>query len=380
MSRHRYDGNLVAMTDTTFVSPRLERPREAPLGGVCLALARTTGTEPVLWRVLFVVLIVFGGIGFVLYLGACCVIPREGEEHSLVERLVHGPDRRISSRQALLLALVVITTIFALHDNADVVAAAAACALVYMWWHRRHPSPAPPLTAPLAPPAAPVTESAAEPVPPAGEATAAVPPYVAPVWAPPAPRPRSVLTPLTLSAAALVVGVLLLVAAVGSVSVPTDVVLAAALAVVGIGLVASAFFGRARGLVPTALLLALALAATFGARPAIDHGIGERHWRAVDAGSYRLGIGDATLLLPDRPPTGHWDVRADVTLGHLKVVVPRGVHAIISTHVQNGDVQGPGVDQHGRDVSPGFDLGPVDAPPIFVHANVSVGMVEVRGG
>ena len=46
------------MTEATFTSPRLERPHEAPLAGVCLALARTTGTDVVLWRVLFVVLTV----------------------------------------------------------------------------------------------------------------------------------------------------------------------------------------------------------------------------------------------------------------------------------------------------------------------------------
>src|SRR5262245_729338 len=114
MPQPRYDGSLEPMTSTateaTFTSPRLEGPQDAPLGGVCLALARTTGTEPVLWRVLFVVLSVFGGIGVALYLGACCVIPREGQQFSLLERLLHGPDRRITTTQVLLLAAVVIAS------------------------------------------------------------------------------------------------------------------------------------------------------------------------------------------------------------------------------------------------------------------------------
>src|SRR5437868_2859557 len=102
----RYGGSLTAMTETTFTSPRLERPRDTPLAGVCTALARTTGTDVVLWRVLFVVLTVFGGLGIAIYLACYVTIPAQGHEHSLVSRLLQG-DRRMTTRQVLLLALVV---------------------------------------------------------------------------------------------------------------------------------------------------------------------------------------------------------------------------------------------------------------------------------
>jgi hypothetical protein len=294
----------------------------------------------------------------------------------------------MTTRQVLLLALVVVVTAGALHDNGGAVVVVGLAALWFLWWHRRHPVP----------PAGP-SEAMTVAVPPAAASpgdvqdpasgpesitaqTAVLPPYAAPVWTPPAPRPRSILTPLTLSAAALAVGALLLVAAAGSVSVPTEVVLGVALGVVGLGLVASAFWGRARGLVPIAFLLAIALAGTFGARPAIDHGVGKRHWVAQTTGAdYRLGIGDATLVVGGLLTHGDAakELTAQVTVGHLVIEVPQGVHAIVDAHVQNGDIQGPGgVDKDGRHVTKGFELGPQGLPPVYVHARVKLGMVEVR--
>ena len=76
-------------------TPRLERPRESAFRGVCSALARATGTDPVLWRVLFAVLVVFDGLGLLLYLVGMLLIPYEGEPQSLYQRLVHGPDRHL---------------------------------------------------------------------------------------------------------------------------------------------------------------------------------------------------------------------------------------------------------------------------------------------
>jgi len=176
------------------------------------------------------------------------------------------------------------------------------------------------------------------------------------------------------------VGALLLVAAAGSASVPTEVVLAAALGVVGLGLVVSAFWGRARGLVPVAFLLALALGGTFAARPALDHGVGERHWTALTTpASYRLGIGDATLLVGGALGRGDGaEVSAQVTIGHLVVEVPEGVHVVVDAHVQNGDIKAPGLDANGRRVDKRIELGPRQEPPVLVHANVKIGMVEVR--
>jgi phage shock protein PspC (stress-responsive transcriptional regulator) len=364
------------MTETTFTSPRLERPAHAPLAGVSLALARTTGTDVLLWRVLFVVTTLFGGLGVAAYLVGYVTIPAEGAPHSLAERLWRGPDRRVTTRQVLLLALVVVAVAGALHENGLAVVVLALVA-GFLLWRRRHETPPGVASSVVAPAAAPVAAEA----PAFTAAPVDQPAWQPPTWTPPPPRQRSMLTPLVLSAASLVVGVLLLVGAAGTASVPTEVVLAAALGTVGLGLVVSAFWGRARGLVPVALLLALALGGTTAARPAIDHGVGDRSWVAHASGSYRLGIGDATLTLV-APPAGApvEQITAKVTVGHLEVVVPEGVRAVVDLRVQTGDIQGPGVDDSGRTVHRTFVLGPEGAPQVHVDARVGTGMVEVRHG
>lgn len=365
------------MTETTFTSPRLERPTHAPLAGVSLALARTTGTSHVLWRVLFVVLTVFGGLGIALYLVCWAGIPTEGQEHSLLSRLLHGPDRRVTGRQVVLLAAVVLAIGAAMHDNGGAVVVLGLGALGYLWWRSRHGGDdltaavvsAPPL--PEAPGATPAD---------GGAESVAVD---RPAWQPPvAPaRPRSLLTGLTLSLASLVVGGLLLVGATDAHSVPAEVVLAAALGVVGLGLTLSAVWGRARGLVPVAVLLALALAGTVGVRPALDHGVGERHWVVTGASAtrFQLGIGDATLVLPAGTETaGRGTVRARVGLGHLEIVVPEGLAVVVDAHVQNGDIQGAGFDANGRDVDHRFVFGSRTADALHIDASVGAGQVEVR--
>jgi phage shock protein PspC (stress-responsive transcriptional regulator) len=367
------------MTDTTHVAAhRLERPRDAAFKGVSAALARYTATDVVLWRVLFVVLIFFGGLGVVLYLVGMVAIPREGEERSIADRLVHGPDRHLPRGQLVLVVVLVIALLVLLGHRDGLVAVLVLGALAFVWWRGRdEPRPVPYGGAAAAP-------VGSGPAPPTADAAVPGPGVGVPAWMPPdrQPRPRSPLGGLTASLAAVVAGVLLLVGASGAASVPAEVVLAAALLTVGLGLVAGAFLGRSPGLVGLALLLGLVLAGVAGARPAIDAGIGDRTWRPVTSGSYRLGVGDATLDLRDvsLPATGTLDVDARVDVGHLLVLVPDGLRVSLDARAQLGDVQVLGEDHSGRRVHQHVDLGPAGAPQLRLALSVRTGQVEVRRG
>lgn len=352
-----------ATSTTTYASPRLERPPGGKLGGVSLALARTTGTGHVMWRVLFVVLTPFGGLGAALYLVGWVGIPKEGEAQSLAERLLHGPDRRVTTKQVLLVALAALAVAGALQDGALTVLVVAA--LGYAVWRRRGTG---------APPAA------------AGASLLTAPGLAAPVPSaevvPAPPRERSVVTALTLSAAALVVGLLLLLAGADVASIPAETVLASALGVVGLGLLASAVWGRGRGLLPVAILVGLALGATAGARPAIEHGVGERSWLAQRSGSFELGVGEATLEVSPRVGQvgGVEQVSAKVRFGHLVVVVPEGVTAVVQAHVHMGEIDyapQEDVDNGGRDIRRTIRVGSGD-PQVTIEADVYAGVVEVR--
>ena len=362
------------MTDTTFASPRLERPREAPLRGVCAALARSTGTDPSLWRVLAVVLTIFGGLGIALYLVGIATIPREGDQQALADRLLHGPDRSVHGAEWVLLVLLACSLLALGADLDGLIALTVLAGLGLLWWRGR-----------LTPPAAvdPDTRpgSGALRVTDDWPAAAPSPAAAVPLVARPR-RARSPLTGATLSLAAVVVGALLLLGTQSDVSVPAEVVLASALGVVGLGLAVGAWWGRSWGLIAVAGLLGLALAATAGARPVIDAGVGDRLWQPVAAGSYRLGVGEATLDLRSLPvregSTVAVDARVDV--GHLVVLVPDGVRVALVARAELGELVLPGESVDGQDVERQVDLGPPGSPQVRLALSVRTGQVEVRRG
>lgn len=47
------------------------------IGGVCGGIARTTGVEAWVWRLIFTVLLLFGGTGFLLYVLLWIFVPSE---------------------------------------------------------------------------------------------------------------------------------------------------------------------------------------------------------------------------------------------------------------------------------------------------------------
>jgi phage shock protein PspC (stress-responsive transcriptional regulator) len=338
---------------------RLERPADAPFRGVCTALATSTGSDPVLWRVLIVVLTFFGGLGLALYLAGIVMIPADDQERSLGDRLLHGPDRHLTGGQIALVVVTVAVALGVVSHPRGIIVAVVAGALGFLWLRNR---PEAAVTATAVP--AVLMTKAASPKPPRP------------------PRPRSPIVGLTVSLAALVAGVLLLVGVSGGASIPAEIVLAAALGTVGLGLVVGSFWGKARGLIALAVLLGLALAATVAARPAIDFGVGDRTWAPTGSGSYRLGVGEATLDLTHTPlregQTLHLDARVDV--GHLLVLLPPQARVAVTAKAELGDLLLDGQDKNGRQVARSVDYGPEGAPQVRLDLSVRTGQVEVRRG
>jgi phage shock protein PspC (stress-responsive transcriptional regulator) len=103
----------------TFSRERLVRPtRGRYVAGVCAAIGRATNTDPVLWRVLLVVLGLFGGVGVLIYLIGWLGIQGEGDSVSPIESLLgRGRSTMAPLSVVLLGAATVLTFAFIVRDG-----------------------------------------------------------------------------------------------------------------------------------------------------------------------------------------------------------------------------------------------------------------------
>jgi hypothetical protein len=165
-------------------------------------------------------------------------------------------------------------------------------------------------------------------------------------------------------------------------------VFAGGLLIVGAGLVASAWFGRAWGLIPLGLLLLAALSVSALIKVPFEGGIGERHFAPHAAGEvrdeYRLAVGELRLDLSDveLPRAARKEITATVGVGHLELTVPRDVNVQIHGESGLGDVALLGDDSHdggiGVDRDLTLDAEHEGAPTLVIDAEVGIGQVEVH--
>jgi hypothetical protein len=347
-------------------------------------LGQYTGIDPLIFRIVLVVLAVFGGSGVVLYALGWLFIPAEGETDSEAERLVRGRGtlRVIAAAALAVVALIIFGQIFAGGPGPGFGGAVALAVVgVAAYFILRSDdrmsrsgdrpdapgSPAPPGTSP---PVASGTYGqtlgtayaagapSSAPSGPHGDTTAPLPPYYpppppGPLLPDPAPTPpprprreRSLLGRITVSVVLLVIGVLLAVRAASSDPAPFTVVPAAALALVGLGLLVGAFYGRSRWLILLGVVLALATGAAAASESVGKEGIGVRTWAPSSIGEvqpeYRLGIGDATLDLSavSVPAGERVVVEVAVDVGELDVLVPHEPTIDIESDTESVEASG----------------------------------------
>jgi phage shock protein PspC (stress-responsive transcriptional regulator) len=71
---------------------RLQRPVKGRMvAGVAAGLGEYFGLDPVLVRVVFVAVTLIAGIGVLIYLAGWLLIPEEGEQASILEKLASKP-------------------------------------------------------------------------------------------------------------------------------------------------------------------------------------------------------------------------------------------------------------------------------------------------
>ena len=395
--------------------------------GVAGGLGHWAGVDPLVFRILFVVLTFFGGSGILLYALGWLLVPDQGEEESEGQRLLNGRSR--SSAATVIGILVVLAVGIAatgwLYDSGPGfggLAALVAVVIIVVLISRNNrgpvavappfpdPQPRPPAEpgaygqtpgtaysapapyptpAPYAAPAA-FTPTGPLPPPPSGPHY----PTYGPPLPPAPPKERSILGRVTLSVAAIVVGVLIGWNAATDSDVPAQAVIASALAVVGIGLVVGAVLGRARWLVVWGIVLVVLASAAAFADGRLRGGVGDRTWTPHTVADlhtpYRLGAGESTLDLTELDLGGTDRQRVEVRqgVGELVVVVPADVTVLVDADVRAGEIRwdvgdafGGQRTQDGTDVSERFTMPQGSAPSsatLVIDAELGLGNLEVR--
>ena len=309
--------------------------RDRFLCGVCGGLGEYFHVEPLFFRLGFAALSFLGGLGVLLYVISCILIPNAGAARPTgFESWVRDSSGRtralVGGGLVFLAVLIAADGLGVSHDGLFWGFALLAVGVVLLVQDRWHPveTPARPLSA-AAPYAAASFDPAGSGMPWAGRLRA--------------PRERSVLGIVTVAAALLAVGLATLVASVAGISLSLATALSTVLLTLGAGLVAGTWFGRSRLLIVLGILvLPLAAGAALVNEP-LSGGTGDvtasPQVLADVQGEYHLAAGHLTLDLTQVDFGGvQPTVTATVAFGQLTVIVPAGVTVDMRGHAGAGEV------------------------------------------
>jgi phage shock protein PspC (stress-responsive transcriptional regulator) len=372
------------------------------IAGVCGGLGRHLNIDPTILRVLFVVLVFFGGAGLLLYGAAWLVVPEEGTEQSVVQT---SP----STRNALLIVVGVVAALLLIGDSWGgwgfpwpliLIAVVALVLLVNRDRPAQQSRPASPSPYPapstgtgwvgvtddvdtVAGTAPAQGDAPAPPAPPGGTGWTAPPAYQPPYQPPVRPDRGPKLFGPTLALVAIALGSLGLYDTGHDLSAAAYAALA--LTVVGVMLLVGSVAGRAGGLIFLGIVATIALAIS----SAVDG-----NWsteRQIDRtpvvasnvqDSYRLTAGQIDLDLTEDSDPQNLDGRTitlDAEAGELIVRVPDGVDVDVDAAIRfGGEIDIDGYTRSGNDVQLSRHLeGGADAPQLNLELDLLVGHIQV---
>jgi phage shock protein PspC (stress-responsive transcriptional regulator)/predicted membrane protein len=324
-------------------------PRDKVIAGVAGGLGRYFGVDPIFFRIGFVALAVFGGIGFLLYGAAWLLVPLEGGTGRPFDRRLQG--RTLTLIGAVVLAIAAIAALGQVGDHGG---------WGWWWWGGFFGPLALIAIAGL------LGWSLLRDRRPEGPADAR--------WI--AGR-IAIVVAILAGSVVLFFGAALAAAAGGGLAVGALVV------AIGLVLVAAAFRGGARWLILPALLIALPAGVVSAADIDLDGGIGEREYRPSSLADmrdgYELGIGRLEVDLRDVAlPDGDRPLRLDLGVGEADLIVPEDVCVTLDSRVGAGYVRLFDRDSGGLDVD--WDASPkadAKASRLVVNADVGMGAIQV---
>ncbi|MDP9251118.1 MAG: PspC domain-containing protein [Chloroflexota bacterium] len=361
-------------TQRADASGRILRRRssERVIGGVAGGVGDYFNVDPLLLRIAFVGLMIFGGAGLVLYVVAWLLIPVEGQDASIVEGILQRVG--LSSRRLAWIAAAVVAFIFILNLSPrgvdlsnggqtiffDPAALWAVAVIVvgFLLLRRRETVPA-----------TTVVSSQAAPLPaPAVQA---------------APHPRSPLVWYVYAVVLIGIGLLAIVSQVGKVEVQPGQFFGLALAIIGLGLVVGAWWGRARILILLAVLLVpVAVAASFVTAPLVG-GVGDHRYAPVNTAElrseYRSMGGRIILDLRDLSVTsGPIRIAASVAVGELVVILPPQASVRVDARVGAGSAIIFNSRDDGTSLQDRYVRQHLSGPTFILDLESGIGVVQVE--
>lgn len=397
------------------------------VAGVCEGLSRHFDIDPIVIRVVFAALTIFGGAGIVLYALAWLTIPVEGHYDSPVSGwLRRDPDRILVAGLSIAAVAAIATMIGAIGISAPnpfpaVVVGLLALAVFALFTRRRVDSPTvtPPApethtpvaadetqtpvvaadkTTPASPSstvvederpwwrrdpgtsASPAQEGPSEP----GDPTVPLPPAPRPAPPPRRPRrPKSRLLSVTLATIAISLGSIWILDETVIDDMEPSVYPGTALGIIAIALLVGTWFGRSRFLIVLGLFASVATAA---ATVAGTGPYGEEIYRPTAAAdvrtTYEHGIGRLELRLDevgDLKRLDGRDVAIDMNIGQVDLIVPTSIDATITAHVSGGDISGATVIDENDGGSQTTVVNPVDDgdPNIAIDIDLRYGQINL---
>jgi len=396
------------MSNPTHSTNRLlRRPIEGrAFAGVAAGLGQRFEISPTWFRVAFVLMTVFGGIGLVLYALGWLLIPEEGSDEPIISQWLTGFDTSNTGMVVGVVLVGVAAVILAssLHLISGKFVFAGILLVVGVLLYRGD------LDRRSGPPEGegkeyPLNTHSSKPnddVPADGEPivadVASTQTTVEPrVETPPRPvrpsRPKSILGRLTVAATLIAVGGLATLDAAGVLFPDPVHYVAVTVGVLGAGLLAGTLFGRARWLIVVGLLLMPVLfLASVGPTWSISGEAGERYIRVetiqdLERVNFEYDHGAGVLEIDLRsfqPPTvteGIYPIPIDAKIGagEIRIWLPEPASAIVHGKVGIGSVDilghqsaGLGVSRTEETLSSGSDW------MFTIEANAGVGSIVVN--
>ena len=357
------------------------------IAGVAGGLADYFGVDVVWLRLGFVLALILGGAGLLVYLILMVLMPRDasGEPTSMEQRMEHVARSLRGTPAWIGVGLLVLGSLLVLGqitEGKPGVFWGITLIVLGVILFRRHEPRAWTENTPSASFAPPAPGSIAADTPPPLPSDVPVR-YAAPS-SPRVARQRSGLGWITLGVTLVAEGIAAALDQGGAVHITLVQYLALALAILGIGIAIGTLWGRARWLVVPALALVPFVLVASLIKVPFEGGMGDQSFAPVAASAiaspYRIVAGRLEIDLSHTTLGGEpITVVATAVAGQIRVIVPAGLPLIIDARAGAGEVSlfGRTYDGVNLDVRRTF-AGTVKVPALHLNLETSLGQVEVR--